>query len=315
MKKVWIGVFLCLATVSALRAAEDSELPIRRVILYKNGVGYFERQGRVAPNQPARFAFKAGQMSDVLKSLTVIGRGGGRVSAINYDASETSERLLSRFPFKLPPGADIGVLLDQLKGAQVRITAGANRIKGAVVGTRKVRLDEHREATQATLLLSNGELKNVLLSDVGSVKLLEANLQKDLGRYLEILSSWRRRDLRTLTLTSAGARDLIVNYLVETPVWKTSYRLILDDEKQGFLQGWALVDNTSEDDWENVQLTLVAGRPISFIQDLYRPLYTQRPRVAVRPGRLAGPVLHEGMVGGQLRNVPAEDRPRAPTAI
>ena len=232
MKKVWIGVLLCLATVLALRAAEDGELPIRRVILYKNGVGYFERQGRVAPNQPARLAFKADQMSDVLKSLTVIGRGGGRVSAISYDASETSERLLSRFPFKLPSGADIGVLLDQLKGAQVRITAGANPIKGAVVGTRKVRLDENREATQATLLLSNGELKNVLLSDVGSVKLLDANLQKDLRRYLEILSSGRRRDLRTLTLTSAGARDLIVNYLVETPVWKTSYRLILEDEKQ-----------------------------------------------------------------------------------
>ena len=315
MKKVWIGVLLCLSTVSALRAAEDGELPIRRVILYKNGVGYFERQGRVAPNQPARLAFKADQMSDVLKSLTVIGRGGGRVSAISYDASETSERLLSRFPFKLPPGADIGVLLDQLKGAQVRITAGANRIEGAVVGTRKVRLDENREATQATLLLSNGELKNVLLSDVGSVKLLDANLQKDLGRYLEILSSGRRRDLRTLTLTSAGARDLIVNYLVETPVWKTSYRLILEGEKQGFLQGWALVDNTSEDDWENIQLTLVAGRPISFIQDLYRPLYTQRPRVAVGPGRLAGPVLHEGMVGGQLRNVPVEDRARAPAAM
>ena len=315
MQKVWIGVLLCLATVSALRAAEDGELPIRRVILYKNGVGYFERQGRVAPNQPARLAFKADQMSDVLKSLTVIGRGGGRVSAISYDASETSERLLSRFPFKLPPGADIGVLLDQLKGAQVRITAGANRIEGAVVGTRKVRLDENREATQATLLLSNGELKNVLLSDVGSVKLLDANLQKDLGQYLEILSSGRRRDLRTLTLTSAGARDLIVNYLVETPVWKTSYRLILEGEKQGFLQGWALVDNTSEDDWENIQLTLVAGRPISFIQDLYRPLYTQRPRVAVGPGRLAGPVLHEGMVGGQLRNVPVEDRARAPAAM
>ena len=106
-----------------------------------------------------------------------------------------------------------------------------------------------------------------------------------------------------------------MNYLVETPVWKTSYRLILDGEKQGFLQGWALVDNTSEDDWENVQLTLVAGRPISFIQDLYRPLYTQRPRVAVGPGRLAGPVLHEGMVGGQLRTAPVEELARGPAAM
>ena len=300
MKKVLVGVFLCLATVSALRAAEDGELPIRRVILYKNGVGYFERQGRVGRNQSVRLAFKADQMNDVLKSLTVIDRGGGKVSAVNYDASESSERLLARFPFKLAPGADIGVLLDQLKGAQVRLTAGANSVEGAVVGTRKIHLDEHREVTQATLLLSNGELKNVLLSDVGSVKLLDPNLQQDLRRYLEILSSGRRRDWRTLTLTSAGARDLIVNYLVETPVWKTSYRLILDGEKQGFLQGWALVDNTSEDDWENVQLTLVAGRPISFIQELYRPLYTQRPRVAVGPGPLSGPVLHEGDVAQEM---------------
>lgn len=315
MKKVLVGVFLCLAAVSALRAAEDGELPIRKVVLYKNGVGYFERQGRVAPNQPVRLAFKADQMSDVLKSLTVIDRGGGKVSAVNYDASESSERLLARFPFQLAPGADIGMLLDQLKGAQVRLTAGTNTVEGAVIGTRKIQLDEHREVTQATLLLANGELKNVLLSDVGSVKLLDPNLQEDLRRYLEILSSGRRRDLRTLTLTSTGARDLIVNYLVEAPVWKMSYRLILDDGNQGFLQGWALVDNTSEDDWENVQLTLVAGRPISFIQDLYRPLYTQRPRVAVGPGRLAGPVLHEGIVGRQLRNVPVEELARGPAAI
>ncbi len=204
MKKVLVGVFLCLATVSALRAAEDGELPIRRVILYKNGVGYFERQGQVARNQIVRLTFKADQMSDVLKSLTIIDRRGGKVSAVNYDASESSERLLAQFPFKLASGADIGVLLDQLKGAQVRLTAGANTIEGAVVGTCKIQLDEHREATQASLLLSNGELKNVLLSDVGSVKLLDPNLQQDLRRYLEILSSGRRRDLRTLTLTSAA---------------------------------------------------------------------------------------------------------------
>ena len=293
------ALLLFAGFVLPLPAADEDPLPIRRVILYKNGVGYFERSGRLGPDDAVRLSFKAEQMSDVLKSLTLIDRNGGKVSSVSYDAKESTERLLSRFSFRLKPGEDIGTLLDQLKGARVRLITAEGAVEGSVVGVRRVKVNKDQEDDQATLLLKNGEMKNFFLSNVRGVKLLDRNLQEDLERYLEILSDTRRRDLRTLTLRSQGksARDLRVNYLIETPVWKTSYRLILDGKKNtGFLQGWALVDNTSEDDWENVQLSLVAGRPISFIQDLYTPLYAYRPTVGPLLGNNVAPAMHEGFL-------------------
>ena len=296
------ALLLLAGFVLPLQAADKGGLPIRRVILYKNGVGYFERSGRLGPKDSVRLAFKAEQMSDVLKSLTLIDHNGGKVSSVSYDAKESTDRLLSRFSFRLNPGEDIGTLLDQLKGARVRLLTAEGAVEGSVIGVRRVKVNKDQEDDQATLLLKNGEMKNFFLSNVRGVKLLERNLQEDLERYLEILSDTRRRDLRTLTLRAQGksARDLVVNYLVETPVWKTSYRLILDGKSNGkntgFLQGWALVDNTSEDDWENVQLSLVAGRPISFIQDLYTPLYARRPIVGPLLGENVAPAMHEGFL-------------------
>src|SRR6185312_17325746 len=86
-----------------------------------------------------------------------------------------------------------------------------------------------------------------------------------------------------------------IGYVVETPVWKTSYRLLLDDHgKLGKLQGWAIVENQTESDWNHVSLSLVSGRPISFVMDLYQPLYATRPNVV--PEMYAGlrPQVYEG---------------------
>ena len=88
-----------------------------------------------------------------------------------------------------------------------------------------------------------------------------------------------------------------MGYIQESPVWKTSYRLVLKDGEEPFLQGWAIVENTTEDDWNDVQLTLVSGRPISFLMDLYQPLYVTRP--AVEPESFAS--LRPQTYGQDLR--------------
>ena len=85
----------------------------------------------------------------------------------------------------------------------------------------------------------------------------------------------------TINFTGDGERHVRIGYVVETPVWKTSYRLILPAGAQDKpkIQGWAIVENQTDNDWNGVQLSLVSGRPISFIQDLYQPLYIPRPVV------------------------------------
>ena len=104
-----------------------------------------------------------------------------------------------------------------------------------------------------------------------------------------MLATGHNTDKKTVTLNllGKGKRPVRVGYIQETPVWKTSYRLVLDDKDAPFLQGWAIVENTTEEDWNDVTLTLVSGRPISFTMDLYQPLYVPRPAGAAEAVRLA----------------------------
>jgi len=90
----------------------------------------------------------------------------------------------------------------------------------------------------------------------------------------------------TINFSGTGDRHVRIGYVVETPIWKTSYRLLLGEKSSAYLQGWAMVENQTEADWNNVSLSLVSGRPVSFTMDLYRPLYATRP--VVRPELYAG---------------------------
>src|SRR5208283_3812985 len=83
----------------------------------------------------------------------------------------------------------------------------------------------------------------------------------------------------SLAFSGEGKREVRVGYVVENPIWKTSYRLVLNEKGKPFLQGWAVVENTQDEDWNNVRMALVSGRPISFQMDLYEPLYVKRPIV------------------------------------
>src|SRR5690349_735449 len=121
---------LCWLLVNAMAAAAD--LPVRQVILYKHGVGYFERSGQLAPGESARLDFKASEMNDVLKSLTVEEKGGGRISGLRYDSSEPLAQKLAEFPFQLHAGAPLTAVLDQLKGARIEMKFGTETVNGAI---------------------------------------------------------------------------------------------------------------------------------------------------------------------------------------
>src|SRR5439155_3313235 len=120
-------------------------------------------------------------------------------------------------------------------------------------------------------------------SEVRAVKLLDEGARRDVGEFAAATASARRRDAKTITVTSdgEGAREMVVSYTVAAPIWKTTYRVVLDEEGKPFFQGWAIVDNVSEEDWNNVKLTLVSGSPVSFIQPLQKPLYRYRPVIDI----------------------------------
>lgn len=309
MKRAFFSLFLSAALVL------PAELPLKQVVLYKHGVGFFERSGKLASGESARLDFDASEMNDVLKSLTVEERGGGRISGLRYDSMDPLGHKLAGFPFKIGDAQALSSMLDQLKGARIELTFGNATVAGAILNGRVIAArDNQPEHEQLTLLLDTGELRNVDLSAAGGIRFTDPRLQEQFRDYLSALAAARSKDKRSVYIDSTDAkeREVAASYLIPAPVWKSSYRLIFGAAGQPVLEGWAIVDNTTGEDWNKVQLSLVSGRPISFVSQLYAPRYVTRPQADLPDDRAATPVIHPPAFESLAQNRLAKALPAAP---
>src|SRR6267154_1567498 len=290
-----------VASVSEASSADAAKLPIRRVVLYKNGVGYFEHLGRVRGSQDVHIDFTSAQLNDVLKSLTVLDLSGGRITGVDYN-SEARLALGER-----PTVMDF---LGALRGARVEIRSGEGvAVAGKLLSVeRKTRMGTAGsvEMEQISLVTDAGEVRNIDLNTSTSVRIADRDLNTEIGKYLGLVASARDQDTRRMTIstTGAGDRNLYVSYISEVPIWKTTYRIVLPSKegKKPLLQGWAIVDNTVGEDWNDVELSLVAGAPHSFIQQLSEPYYGRRPVVDLPESVQLSPQTHAAtLLGGSGR--------------
>jgi hypothetical protein len=308
-------VSISLLPLSALLVAQTStephaQLPVRRVVLYKNGVGYFEHEGRVTGNQAVTIDFTSSQLDDALQSLTALDLGGGRITGVGYNSTTPLDQQLKNIPLGLNDQPSTEDLYGSLRGARVEVSgAGAATISGRIVSyetrSQKTTAGDTVERAFLTVVSDAGAVRTFELAGATSVRILDGGLRHDLDEYLALLASTQSQQVRHLTLQAqgAGTRDIRVSYISEVPVWKSTYRIVFPNDKStsptsgpetAILQGWAVVDNTVGSDWNNVQLSLVAGAPQSFIEPLSQPIYTQRPVVAVPEAANIAPVTHEG---------------------
>src|SRR5579862_3875661 len=278
-----------------------AKLPVRRVILYKTGVGYFEHLGHVRGNESVRVDFTSGQLNDVLQSLTVLDLNGGRISGVNYNSEAPLSERLGTLRLPLEEKTDLSKFYGALRGARLQIRTGATTVTGRLLSVeRKTRVSGGTtlEVDLATIVSDSGEVRSIELTPAVTVQLAEPDLTHEVGQYLHLLASVRQQDLRRMTLATEGTgdRQLYVSYISEVPIWKTTYRIVLPRKsgEEPLLQGWAIVDNTIGEDWNNVELSLVAGAPQSFIQQLSQPLYGRRPVVPLSLGAQLTPQTHEG---------------------
>ena len=307
----FILILTSITSSLVLAQSENNPPPLRRVTLYKHGVGYFERQGKVNGDQQVTFLFDAAQMNDVLKSLVALdlGKGAdkGKISAVTFDSIKPVDKRLEEFGISLDSTNALGLtsLLGQLKGARVEVRTGPTPAAGVVLGIEKrarTQGVEKIETQELVLVSDGGELRSIPLDQIRGIKLLDAKLREDLEQYLSILQSTIHKNLRKLTIstTGQGERDLFLSYVVEAPVWKTTYRVVLDAKSKPFLQGWALVDNVQDEDWNDVTLSLVSGAPVSFIQDLQQPRYKQRPVIGMPDDVTVAPQIPQASLGTTL---------------
>jgi len=327
MRISYLCIFLLCSTVAFAQTSSEKKdstkvpetetgkiasLPVRKVVLYKNGVGYFEHTGRVWGNQDLRIEFTTAQLNDVLKSLTLVDLNGGRISAVHYNSVAPLDVQLRGL--QIPLGEDVtsAALLIALRGTRVEVHGGGNSAVGKIFSVETIEKASAKEnpiqVTQLAIVTDAGEMRLFEMGPGVTVRAAEPEIHKDIDRYLSLMGSTRSKDLRRMTIGASGSgeRQVMVSYISEVPVWKSTYRIVLPKAPaKAFLQGWAIVDNTVGEDWNDVKLSLASGTPQSFIQNISQPYYTRRPVIPLPESVMLTPQAHEAsMEGGRLMTLP-----------
>ncbi|MEX2681901.1 MAG: hypothetical protein Q6373_009880 [Candidatus Sigynarchaeota archaeon] len=292
--------------------AEASSLTVKSVTLFKHGVSFFTLKGKIKGTSTISLEFKKNEMNDVLKSLLVLDMGGGFVSSIAYDADQDIGKVLQNVAVDIASSGSFTSLVENFKGALTQLDLDGNEvITGRIMGIQEYTaiVNEHEVTRPALVVLdTKGNVGQIKFSDIKGIKLADPKLQKDLDFYLDTIIAGKKADAKRIFIHCEGEgeseREILASYIIESPVWKTSYRMLIPEdpkEEKCFLSGWCLVENTTEQDWDEIDIAMVAGMPVSFVCPIYPPTYIARP--VVEPPRAAqiGPAAIEDEVGDEAR--------------
>jgi hypothetical protein len=274
-------------------AATDNTLGLDRVVLYRNGIGYFERSGEV-DGEVLTIKVRKDQINDLLKSLTVVDRKRGQAVSVSMplDPQMWANAALAT----LSPGqGSLAEVLDALRGTEVVLGTTQGKLRGRIVMIERI-LDEPDPSPPPNserqpdpkggsrdwkiTLLDGKQMRVVRLSKIKTVSLRDGDLALQFHRSLDATAGEGMFQQVAVDIRLAGskAHDLSVSYVVAAPMWKPTYRVVLPEAGKGkaLLQGWAVVDNTSGEDWTKVSMSLTSGAPIAFRYDLHTPRLIER---------------------------------------
>jgi hypothetical protein len=279
-----------------------AELPLRKISLFSSGVGYFEHSGNLSGAVEVKLPFKVGAVNDALKSL-VVKSGGADFPSVSYPSEQTLIHTLRSLKIDLSNDPDTAEILGKLRGAEIAVSA-PNTITGRITGVENRLAAGETGATEPWVSLFTAQgLRSIALREINSLTFTDPQINADLSRALDLIMASRNSDSRDLTvsLPGSGSRAVSLSYVIPSPVWKVSYRLDLgiDTAAKPRFQGWAIVDNDGDTDWNNVELSLVAGRPVSFIQNLYPPYYLARPTLPLAIAGTAQAETWDSGYGGE----------------
>ncbi len=291
-------------------------LPITRIILFKHGVGYFERRGNYE-GERLELSFPREAMDDVLKSLVTLDLGSGQVFGVDFETPEDRAARLARGSIHLSDQQSLLDLLRDLRGRRVRLSLGEGKkaeppCEGLVVGVDYEAEEPLKRATVSLYLPESRQVRSLAIADLAWLDLLDDGAAADLAYFLSAAQSEEQRRAATVRL-SPGAHDLLVAYITPAPAWRVSYRMLFEQAPEQvelpegsteatrapaagsfcLLQGWGLFDNQLEEDLAGVELTLMAGMPVSFRYRLYEPHTPERPLVQDEERTVDAPIFFE----------------------
>ncbi len=279
--------------------AGAAELALKHVMLSSAGVGYFEYEAAVDGPVTLGLDVKLEQVDDVLKSLVVFDDAGG-VGGIELPGRDQSHSAFGDVPFGPEGLASPLAFLNSLQGVDVTVD-GPRPMAGRILHAETVHVPvpggapgPAQDRTRVSLLTADG-LKQFVLEDSDAVQVADPGLRERIARALAASRHESARDARHITIrsTGSGPRTIRVSFVAAAPLWKASYRLVLPPPDadpataKARLQGWATLENDSNNDWSGVSLSVQYGNPVTFHQAIYRSYFVTRPEVPVEVlGRL-----------------------------
>jgi hypothetical protein len=291
---------------SASARESEGQIPLKRVVILTSGIAYYEHSGSVSGPVRIDLPFRYDAVNDALKSLVINDPSSANPSII-YQSEQTLIQTLRSLKIDLSNNPGLASILERLIGAEVEISSNAS-FSGRITGIEyRPLITSNMQTVEPWLLLSTQEgMRPFNLREINSIRFIDQAIERDLNRALDLISASRNTFSRQLTLSlpGSGSRVVSISYIIPSPVWKISYRLDLGASRPLF-QGWAIVDNDSDNDWNNVELSLVAGRPSSFIQNLYPPYYVARPVIPLSIAGTAAAVAYDQSYGEKALEMPA----------
>jgi hypothetical protein len=225
---------------------------------------------------------------------------GGSSATITYDSHDPLSKTLQGFGVGLTRNPSLGQLLNQLRGEPITIEV-PNPISGKILGV-ETKTQQLLHGSSPTLLkteylnvVTETGLRSIPLNEIQNLQLRNSRLNQELQQALTVLASGHDSQRKTLSIhfNDQGSQQVSIGYLTESPIWKTSYRLVLHKDHDPFLQGWAIMENITDFDWNQVHLSLASGRPLSFTMNLYQPLYVPRPHIDLELYQSLRPPVYE----------------------
>ncbi|ALG70584.1 hypothetical protein VY88_06425 [Azospirillum thiophilum] len=293
-------------------------LALTRVLLSTGGVGYFEYEATVSGDADLSLEVRRDQVDDVLKSIVVYDDKGG-VGTIGLPGAEPLDTAFRELPFSAGDLHSPAALLSAMRGAEVT-AGGSSQLTGRLMSVTEetARLPGGDNATvtrhRVTLMTADG-MRQLVLEEADTLRFTNPAVQAQIDKALAAVADNARRERRRLTVQShapkdgqaGGERRVRVGYVAEMPLWKATYRLSLGadgapagtgrpPDGRGALQGWAVLENLSGEDWRGVDLTVVSGNPVTLRQALYTPYFVERPEVPVEVLGRVLPSADEGTV-------------------
>ncbi|MEM8835388.1 MAG: hypothetical protein AAGD00_06170 [Planctomycetota bacterium] len=307
-------------------AAEQAQVPIRAITLYRSGVGSFERRALIDGSSTVGLSFDTDQINDILKSMVLLDLDGGEFGPVTYESKEPLSKRLASFGIDLSKAPELGDILQQLRGTRVRLGTASGPVEGTILSVELRQYVEQAGDAAATVrrntvtLVTDRGIEAVAVDRANSIELLDEELASELTAALAAIDGQRSERVKSVELSLLGEvgkqRRVLISYVHEMPVWKTSYRLVLPESPgdEATMQGWAIVENTTDEDWQNVRLSLASGRPVGFRMDLYEPVFAPRPTLPVPIGLAAAArVFEAGRIMYEVDSLSVVERKRMQT--